>query len=79
MPRCLTGKRVFWDLAAKWPGKTMFRGVLQILVARDGGWFCVCMLSGFGLSCVGGFARGVFRVDGSCAWWVQGGAVKCLA
>src|ERR1700676_4612760 len=27
MPRCLTGKRIFRDLAAKWPPATTFRGV----------------------------------------------------
>jgi hypothetical protein len=30
MPRCLTGKRILWDLAAKWPTTTTFRGVVAI-------------------------------------------------
>ena len=30
MPRCLTGKRIFRDLAAKWPTATTFRGVVAI-------------------------------------------------
>ena len=30
MPRCLTGKRIFRDLAAKWPTTTTFRGVVAI-------------------------------------------------